>query len=397
MTELSATGLGMPEAILGLPLDDFIGGCEEALPPLVDYLLSSALREHPRWGQYFPFDQPEYSDGPSPGYACRPDILLTDEGPKITELDFVAACRGLLVGSLPSESDQRKFLEPFAGWYSDMGADSVYYATGSVTDCRPGCEVFAGRMRELLGFDIESVNIDTSPPPPGTLIDRLFYRSELAEPFTATKAPMVMSEPWVDSKMVFAMIHDAEHTEALEAALGRDNLAFLRETLIPSRCLDDIQSAPDLSELVENKDEWLIKSSRVEVDACWGGRSVILGQRCTSDSWEETVSGRGENQEVLGKYPIVQPFIEGSKDLGDIAKLALGGDIVTHRPGELVAFEPTRKLFGVLRVFFLLDTASGNVNTPPYGLLNLRQDPVTAETADSIVMPVVSTPAVPER
>lgn len=51
--------------------------------------------------------------------------------------------RGWVLSGLVSDADRVSFLREFAHRYEAMGSTCVYYATGTVTECREEADLFA--------------------------------------------------------------------------------------------------------------------------------------------------------------------------------------------------------------------------------------------------------------
>ncbi|MGW2631253.1 hypothetical protein ACWC2K_18195 [Streptomyces chattanoogensis] len=306
-------------------------------------------------------------------------------------MDFVASGRGWLLASLPDRSDQLDFLQGFADWYTSMGAERACYATGTVTECRAETQFFAQRMRENLDLDITAVNIDAEPVARSALVDRLFYRSELAQPLRLGSRRVVTAEPWLDSKMIFAMLHDPSMTDSLTESIGKQNLAFLRSVCIESYPLTDALSHPQRETLgILDRSQWVLKATDVEKDWSWGSRSVVLGRTRTQDQWLDYLRGARIDQNLLGRRPILQRFTK-SLDFASVWNEAAQGRLATsdptrfgkgrHATSHLPAQHPVT---GRLGFFFPVSHADGKTFTPRLGTLCLRQNPLTHMTDDAM-------------
>lgn len=379
------------EGLLALPLSDFTQRFAKALPALVRFVLGDALRQHPKWGRLIPYSAEPYGTLPSLGHVCRPDIILTAEGPKICEMDFVASGRGWLLASLPGRSDHLDFLQGFADWYASMGVDRACYATGTVTECRSETQFFAQSMRENLDFDITAVNIDAEPVAQSALIDRLFYRSELAQPLRLGSCRVVTAEPWLDSKMIFAMLHDPLMTDSLTESIGKENLAFLRSACIESYPLKDALSHPQHESLgIRDRSQWVLKATDVEKAWSWGSRSVVLGRTRTQDQWLDYLRGARIDQNLLGRRPILQRFTK-SLDFASVWNEATQGRLATSDPtrfgkgSRATSHLPARHpVTGRLGFFFPVSHGDSRTFTPRLGTLCLRQNPLTHMTDDAM-------------
>lgn len=381
-----------------LPLRHFTDRFARVLPGLIRFLRSEELRRHPKWGKFMPFDVAPYGKDASLGHICRPDIILTDQGPRITEIDFVPSGRGWTMMGIPSSGERRLHLEAYRQWYAGMGYGvpnrPVYYATGSTTVCREETDLFAAGMRQL-GIAVQSVNIDSDQLDAHGLVDRLFYRAELARPLRRGTPRIITAEPWLDSKMVFAVVHDTTMTNVLTKYVGADGLAFLREVLIRTYLLEDIvrRRGEALTRLIENRSNYVLKSTEVEEPWSWGARSVVIGSRMGRNNWEVAVRFAAGNppRKELGRHPIVQPFCQ-SKDFGALWNGVVNGQLATPDPvrfGKPVDSATTRPakspVYARVGIYFLVNNRAGRVHVPPHGVLTLRQDPLAHGASDAII------------
>ncbi|ARF58140.1 hypothetical protein [Streptomyces gilvosporeus] len=410
LSPFTAVPLDIEDDLAVLPFAAFSRQFAQALAPLIRFTLGPALRDHPKWGRRMPFDVPRYGSAPSSGHVCRPDILLTAQGPKVCEMDFVPAGRGWLLAALPGESDRLAVVEEFAKWYAALGESRVYYATGTVTQSREETGLFARAMREMLGFDIRAVDIDTDRIGTDGLVDRLFYRSELAQPLTLDRHRVITAEPWLDSKMIFAVLHDREMTALLEESLGRENLSFLRQTCVESYLVEDVRdgvredirtadgdSVPGL----QDRGEWVMKATEVENYWSWGSRSVVLGRTHTQEQWDAYLRGTSPHQKMLGHRPVLQRFAE-SLDFAGLWNAAIDGSLKTSDPTalgksrDLTSRRPAQEpVVGRLGLSFLVSHVTGEVGVSPLGNLCLRQNPLAHMEGDALSMAFRPSPRAP--
>lgn len=403
----ATVSFGVHERQAMLPLRQFTTQFANVLPGLIRLMRSEELRRHPKWGRQMPYQVPAYSGDASVGHICRPDIIMTSEGPRITEIDFVPSGRGWALAGIPTVQGRRAHLGAYQQWYASMGFGAqgkpVYYATGSTTVCREEADLFAHAMQRM-GVLVKSVNVDTDPLEPSGLVDRLFYRAELARPLRLGRSRIITAEPWFDSKMIFAVVHDPAMTNALVKYVGRQGLAFLRQVLIPTYLLEDLvrddhrmpRTHPSLRlrrDIIENRQKWVIKSTEVEESWSWGARSVVLGNRTGQQVWEGAVrfANGSPARKILGHHPIVQVFSQ-SLDFRDMWNAATTGDLAMPDPARFgkptdaaTGQKARRVVFARAGVFFLIDNRSGRVFTPPQGVLTLRQDPLAHGASDAII------------
>jgi hypothetical protein len=370
---------------LKVNLGDFVSRFAEALPPLVAWLRSPQFRAHPKWGELMPFDVPCFGRAPSPGHCVRADVIPTPDGPRICELDFVTGGRGPILATLaPGSVERARYLGPFADWYRSICADSVAYATGTTTGVYTDTVQFATELRESMGVPIRAVNIDRDPVDGGTLIDRLFYRSELAAPLALGGNRVVTAEPWLDSKMVFAVVHDPGMTRELTAVLGAENLAFLRDVMIETYSLADVRAhrREFLADHVLGRPaDWVVKNSDVETDTSWGSRGVLIGRKYSKEVFARAVlEGAAPGRTGLGGNPVLQRFVQ-SNDLHAIWDAAVAGMVPLLRPAQ--SGHHASHVFGKVGFFFLLSNATGETFTPRTGWCALREDELAHGAPDA--------------
>lgn len=394
-----------------LPLANFANRFSSALLALIKYLRSEEFKKHPKWASRMPFDAPTYDESGSLGHIVRPDIILTKDGPRICELDFVPSGRGWTMDGLVGDS-RNEFLDSFGAWYSAMGVDRVYYATGTVTTCRPEADLFAYALSERAGLDIRSINMDEDVVNGVGIVDRLFYRSELRQPERVVGKRVITAEPWLDSKMVFAVVHDRSMDDELMRALGADHLNFLREVMIETHLISDVKAQrPEFFEHMLGQEKvqmhnehsgnlvtsmrarrhgWLLKNTDVETDTSWGCRGVVLGSRVGEGVWAAALTeGVAPKRKALGRNPIVQAF-QASVDFTDLWNAAVAGEIrvpdherfgmriddVARRPAE-------HAVNARIGAYFLVSHVNDRVIVPKYGAVTLRQDPLAHGAGDA--------------
>ncbi len=382
-----------------IPIADFLQKLALALPRLIDFVASPFLRAHPVWGQAIPYNVPAYGTGTSLGHCVRPDVLLTKDGPKICELDFVPSGRGYLLAGL-GRAQQRQVLDVFAEWYRQMGVSRVFYATATTTMCLEETEFFSQMLREASGIDIRAGNIDTCSEHDlrGSFIDRLSYRSEMALPEAQRSLAgltVATAEPYLDSKAIFAMVHDALLTKALEAALDAEALAFLRSVFPHTRLLSLVKSDAELIRIAKERDRWVIKNTDVETDHSWGCRGTVVGASSNEAPFlrelrREASSGRKNT----GRSPVLQ-WWHGSRDFWQTWDDAVNGVYQRTPPLHTSALQDistsriaAKEVGARIGFYFLVVRDSGECLVTPYGDLVLRQDRLIHGASDAIFLPV---------
>lgn len=382
-----------------LHLADFITKLRDTLPRLIFLLASDMVRGHEVWGQVLPYRVPAYGTGTSRGHCVRPDVLLTARGPKICELDFVASGRGYLLSGL-TLAQQREVTQVFARWYRRMGVQHVLFATATKTICAEDAALFAQCMREQTTLDVRSGNIDTMQDADlrGVYVDRLFYRSEMAVDDARrclVGHDVSTAEPYLDSKALFAFVHDMSATSMLREALGADRLAFLREVMPETRLVSTLKNDKERERIADARRDYVVKSTDVETDDSWGCRSTVIGATANKKPFFEALSGshdlRGKH---LGEHPIIQLFHK-SRDFWQTWDAAVCGTVpltrlVQRGVCEDIAIKQsaTKEVGARIGFYFLIDRGTQSCLVTPYGDMVLRQDVYVHGASNAIALPV---------
>lgn len=375
-----------------LELREFVQQLQACMPALLQFLCSQELREHPLWGKILPFEVPRFGESRSQGHCIRPDIVLTDCGPRICEFDFVPSGRGHLLAALEDDKRRRQYLGAYSRWYRLMGVSTVAYATAATTTCWAETVLFSDAMREHTPIGIHAVNADAAPVHEVDLIDRLFYLSELEHPDHINGKPIITREPHLDSKLVFALIHDINMEQMLANAIGVYALLFLREVCPLTFSLDAIREHRPLllEQILRNTQDWVIKNADVETNACWGCRGVVMGRKVSSGKFRKALlDGESPNNKFIGRRSVVQRF-ESSVDFAPIWDGIVDGliaslntqfaDTEPHPSTQAHARKPVTARVGV---YLLVANEAKEVIVPPFGVLTLRQDELVHGASDS--------------
>jgi|GEM_PF-2164280 len=386
---LSPASISLP--LPKIKLASFLQSVALVLPRLIELIKSDAIRNHPVWGSVIPYHVPSFGSRASLGHCVRPDILVTARGPIMTEIDFVPSGRGDLTAGLPEEQSD-EVLDMFGDWYRRMGVTRVRLATASTTSCAQESEYFASRMRQR-GFDYWAINIDENfeSHRQVTLVDRIFYRSEMRMAEEHRHLPsrtIITAEPYLDTKSIFALIHDKAMTEYLETALGSEGLSFLRRAMPESYLLSSLDSAA-VEAIVKNRYDYFVKNTDVETDHCWGSRGHIVGASCSAEAFRDALLGKGLDKRT-GSNPIVQRF-HMSLNFAETWNGVIDGDIPESNPFGRV-LDPVTKSRTTGHVgakfgfYFLVSNSSdgGNCTVTKYGDTLLRGNPLVDYSLDSL-------------
>lgn len=409
--------------IMEVSMLTFANQLTRATASLFKFVLGPNLRNHPVWGQLLPYDVSSYGCGPSFGHVVRPDIIMLEDGTfQVCELDTVPSGRGFLLNLLTENTSAREeYLDSFASWYESIYPNGeVLYATGTQTICFQETTDFSTLLNER-GVNIRAVNIDATTPN-GSLIDRLFYKSELhAAEKLFPKNNVITAEPVLDSKLLAAVIHAPDLKEELINVLGVEDYQFLLKAfpktyslnllvvknLITNELLeygfnrDVLASAETLPNIIgeiisgeQKKDNWLIKSGEVEDDFTWGSRSVVLGSRSGQQHFHDLLSGKttiignGKSQKNIGKKPILQEFFE-SYDFQSAWEAGIRKNAICTQPIFGEGKDPLTipgKVYARLTFYMLLDNVSNNHTVVPFALNTLRKQPLAHGANDSMFM-----------
>jgi hypothetical protein len=379
----------------------FVEQMREAAAPLIDFVLSPAVRNHSYWGHALPFDAPTYGAGRSPGWVFRVDgILCADGRMRFAEMDFGAQGWSTMAQALV-EPEREEFCRSLGKFVAeDLGFQNLWIAAGPRTSYAAENAYFA-RVMDDYGYNVSAVNIDDhSSVGDDTAVLRLFYDSEI-ERRPAPPAEYLCKESVLDSKAVFALVHDAEMTAPLEKALGSARLEFLRDAMPESYMRDRLNAERPLwfQELLRKKDfsGWVLKATGVEDDYCWGSRGVIVGQMyqgrgARQERWLTTATD-GPGQKRLGQRPILQRFHD-SVDLSNVWNDVVSGRFLAAdvsafgKPADpaVLRSRAAKPVTARVGIFFFVNGKTGETTSPHQAFLILRQSPLSHGASDALQM-----------
>lgn len=383
-----------------VPLRQFMLEFAKRLPNLIKALKSPEIRAHPRWGKLLPYDVPTYGDGTSPGHCVRPDVVLTENGPIICEIDYVASGRAHLIESLRNVPGARQtVLQGFADWYRAMKASTVLYGTGTRTSCFRETEMFAEALRSETGTHITAVNLDDVSVADlcGQFVDRLTYASEMVTADSDHKylrgARVSTAEPFLDCKSFAVMIHDSTMSEILIRKFSQDGLRFWQR-VVPLSFFQHELDAQAMQIVCANPRRWVIKSSDVETDSCWGCRGTIVGSAYKpQDLVKYLQSGKRLGAKDPGQRPIIQ-MLGQSVDFTELWNRTVRDPSTMADPavfGRSVSDECLQSAQRHVHArigFFLPIDSDGRPYTEvaEYAELVLRQNPIVHGASDAIAI-----------
>ena len=261
--------------------------------------------------------------------VIRPDILLTDAGFSITELDSVPGGIGLTAWLNQTYADAgvlggpRGMLDGFAGIFGDAPAVHLVVSEESAT-YRPEMDWLAAQLGPR--FQVQPPTF--AEPAPGDAVYRFF---ELFDLVNVPAAPRLLElaaakqirltpppKPVFEEKLLFALLHNRNLREFWHQQLGEGFFQRLRQQVPYSWVVDPTPLPPhaaypelnltdwqQLKTLSQRERELILKLSGFHPHA-WGARSVALGSDLSHADWALTVdralSDFPQSPHVLQRY-----------------------------------------------------------------------------------------------
>ncbi len=293
----------------------------------------------------------------------RPDIIISEKGFRVTELDSVPGGFGLMSALMPLYSGSgHNVLGEDLGGIPDLFArmmDSVYEGKNAtlaivVSDeagdylnemkylgellREKGIIAFVGHPRDLI-FREEGLYFNSSE---GEVpIDVLYRFFELFDLKNIPKMELIMYcqkkgkvkitppfKPHLEEKLVFFLFHHPELKAIWEKNLGTETFTLLSHLIPKTWLLDNrelppysvipgltIQGKPvrlwrELMDLTQKERELVIKTSGFSPKA-WGGRGVTIGHDVSLEVWQKTLQ---ESLRQFDQEPsILQEFHKGKR------------------------------------------------------------------------------------
>ncbi len=267
--------------------------------PLVDFQRHAALKnEWPR--------------------VIRPDLLITDHGLVLTELDSVPGGIGLtdwLNQAYSRLGDQvvggpDGMLEGFASIFND--AHMVYVVVSSEAAAyRPEMEWLTTRLNQRAGPRFELHDTTPFQPEPGSAVYRFYELFDWANiPVADTLAQLALErriqltppiKPLFEEKLLFALLWNRRLQSFWRRELG-DRFFSELQKLVPQSWVVDPSPLPphaaipqlelsdwqELKSLSQRERELVLKVSGYSSEA-WGARGVFLGSDLSAADWSAVV------------------------------------------------------------------------------------------------------------
>jgi len=264
--------------------------------------------------------------------VIRPDILLTDDGLRITELDSVPGGIGLTAwlnrayagAGAEVLGGATGMLEGFAGIFGDAANVRLVVSDESAT-YKPEMKWLAEQI-DPDRFSVHGQGFTGFAD--GDAVYRFFELFDLpnvpaAEPLFATAADKRISvtpppKAFLEEKMLFALFHNRNLAETWRQQLGESFKRTL-ESLLPQTWVIDPAPLPphgaypglgltdweQLKELSQKERNLILKISGYSEQA-WGARGVWLGSDLPRDEWatavDQAIEGFDESPRILQRY-----------------------------------------------------------------------------------------------
>jgi hypothetical protein len=300
--------------------------------------------------------------GDLPG-IIRPDIMVTDEGFSITELDSVPGGFGLTARLMDIYSDMGEMVVGM----SDGGIPEAFYKMAESVSGENLCVVaiivsdeandYWGEMSSLAhqlndkGFPVYALRpqevifkeegLFFKKNGDEVKIDVLYRFFELFDLKNIPKAELIMYsckkgrvkitppfKPYLEEKLAFSLFKHPVLTSLWKKELGSETFTILSH-LIPDTWILDSREVPEyaviagldicgkavqnwreLIHLTQKERELVIKPSGFSPES-WGSRGVVIGHDVSSDVWKKTLEGS------LAKFPeepsVLQIFHKGRR------------------------------------------------------------------------------------
>ncbi|HEY3899890.1 MAG TPA: hypothetical protein VGM54_14825 [Chthoniobacter sp.] len=298
--------------------------------------------------------------------VIRPDLVLTEEGFTIAELDTVPGGIGLTAwlnatyaafGTHDLLGGASGMVE---GFRSIVGGRAEILVSKEAATYRPEMQYLARRLDEMRNaeagmpndrapfqvFDAESYIPNSELPLPHSLY-RFFEHFDLPNIPTAPEIMQAVADgralvtppfkPYLEEKLWFALFWLRPLREFWRRELSEQHFLELQKVIPYTWILDpqplpqhavipglEIQSFEELKQFSQKQRELILKISGFH-ETAWGSRSVVLGSDASQHEWQESIA------EALAEFPqhphILQRFHKGR--LVDQRYLNAAGQIET--------------------------------------------------------------------
>jgi hypothetical protein len=266
--------------------------------------------------------------------VIRPDILLTDDGISITELDSVPGGIGLTAwlnavysktqpASAPVIGGERGMLDGFAGIFGDAARVHIVVSEEAAT-YRPEMEYMARQLGSRFTVHDASFNGYSS----GSAVYRFFELFDLAnvpcagQVFELAAGGQVKltppPKPLFEEKMLFALLWNRNLAGFWRQELGTAFFERLKQCVPYTWLLDPAPLPPhaavpvlnlagwsQLKELSQRERDLILKVSGFS-DLAWGARGVHLGSDMSHADWavvvDQALSGFNRTPYILQRF-----------------------------------------------------------------------------------------------
>lgn len=299
---------------LGYRLWQFVQACDLIFrwsqqgktPSWVANLLSAGK---PQWMTNFASEKGMVNEFPR---VLRPDLVLTDDGFAMSELDSVPGGIGLLgwmnriYAALGEKviGGENGMLAGFASLFPN-GADIL--VSKESADYRPEMEWLAGELNSMGGGVFSVHDAEGATVASGRDVYRFFElfdlqniegSRELAQ--RAAKGEVRISapvKPWIEEKLWLALFWSAPLRETWAKAMRRNHWEGLSKVIPYGWVVDptplpphavlprlEVQSWDEVKQFTQSERELVLKISGFD-DTAWGSRGVKIGHDISSGEW----------------------------------------------------------------------------------------------------------------
>lgn len=291
--------------------------------------------------------------------VIRPDILLTDDGPVITELDSVPGGMGHLdclsaaygEAGLDVLGSARGMRDGFAAMIRDAAGDDdpvcAIVVSEESADYLPEMTYLAGELRRAglrawtigprdVSFTDEGLFIE--PEGERLRVDVVYRFFELFDLMNIPKSELISYaarhrtvvvtppyKPFLEEKLLLALAHSELLEDSWRRLLGDSHYELLRRTLAPSWILDNRPVPPhavisgfrwrgrpirdwrEIADATQKERRLVIKPSGFSPLA-WGSRGVKVGHDMSQEDWAQAV------EDALASFDTTARVLQSFRD-----------------------------------------------------------------------------------